>query len=87
VAAAATALRPGGVFAFTVEHAVDASFTPTYAIQLHGRFAHSIDYVERLLAAAGLEPVIERAELRKESGLPVAGLVVRATRPRNPAEN
>jgi len=43
--------------------------------------------VERLLATAGLEPVIERAELRKESGLPVAGLVVRATRPRNPAEN
>ena len=87
VAAAATALRPGGVFAFTVEHAVDAASTPTYAIQLHGRFAHCIDYVERLLATAGLEPAIERAELRKESGLPVAGLVVRATRPRNRAEN
>jgi predicted TPR repeat methyltransferase len=87
VAAAATALRPGGVFSFTVEQAVDAASTPTYAIQLHGRFAHSVDYLERLLAAAGLEPVIERAELRKESGLPVAGLVIRATRRRDPAEN
>jgi predicted TPR repeat methyltransferase len=87
VTAAATALRPGGVFAFTVEHAVDAGSTPTYAIQLHGRFSHSIDYVERLLATAGLERVIERAELRKESGLPVAGLVVRATRPRDHGEN
>ena len=84
IAAAATALRPGGVFAFTVEHAVDAASTPTHAIQLHGRYAHCIDYVGRLLATAGLETVIERAELRKESGLPVAGLVVRATRRRDP---
>jgi predicted TPR repeat methyltransferase len=87
VGAAATALRPGGVFVFTVEHAVDAASTSTYAIQPHGRYAHCVDYVERLLTAAGLEPVIERAELRKESGLPVAGLVVRATRRRDPAEN
>jgi predicted TPR repeat methyltransferase len=84
IAAAATALRPGGVFAFTVEHAVDAASTPTHAIQLHGRYAHCLDYVGRLLATAGLETVIERAELRKESGLPVAGLVVRATRRRDP---
>jgi predicted TPR repeat methyltransferase len=87
VAAAARALRPGGVLLFTVEHAVDAASTPTYAIQPHGRYAHGIDYVKRLLAAAGLEPVIERAELRKEAGLPVAGLVVRATRRRDHAEN
>lgn len=82
VAAAATALRAGGVFAFTVEHAVDPESTTTYAIQPHGRYMHCVDYVERLLGEAGLHTVIEQAELRKESGLPVAGLVVRATRPR-----
>jgi predicted TPR repeat methyltransferase len=87
VAAAATALRPGGVFVFTVEHAVDSASTPTYAIQPHGRYTHSLDYVQRLLAAAGLESAFDRAELRKESGLPVAGLVVRATRRRDPPDN
>jgi predicted TPR repeat methyltransferase len=87
VGAAATALRPGGVFLFTVEHAVGASSTSTYTIQLHGRYDHCVDYVERLLVTAGLEPIIERAELRKESGLPVAGLVVRATRPRDHVES
>jgi predicted TPR repeat methyltransferase len=81
VAAAAMALRTGGVFAFTVEHAVDPASTTTFAIQPHGRYTHGRDYVERLLAEAGLQPVIEPAELRKESGLPVAGLVVRALRP------
>jgi predicted TPR repeat methyltransferase len=80
VAAAATALRTGGVFVFTVEHAMDPQSTTTYTIQPHGRYAHSADYVERLLGTFGLKSMIVQAELRKESGLPVAGLVVRATR-------
>jgi hypothetical protein len=37
--------------------------------------------VRRVLIEAGLEPHIERGELRLESGLPVAGLVVRAAKP------
>jgi predicted TPR repeat methyltransferase len=81
VDAAAKALRAGGVFVFTVEDAVDPAATTTFAIQPHGRYMHGREYVERLLAGAGLEPVIERAELRKESELPVAGLVVRAVHP------
>lgn len=78
-AAAAAALRPGGVVIFTVEEAVDEAGAP-YALQPHGRYNHRFDYVERLLAGHGLEPAIGRADLRNESGLPVAGLVVRATK-------
>jgi hypothetical protein len=36
--------------------------------------------VERLLAAVRLLPEIARAELRMESGAPVAGLVIRAAK-------
>jgi predicted TPR repeat methyltransferase len=79
-AAAVAALRPGGVFIFTVEEALDAASTPTYDLQPHGRYTHAPSYVERLLVRGGLDPAIGRAELRKESGLPVAGLVIRATK-------
>lgn len=81
VGAAADALRPAGMFIFTLEEAVDAGATSSYCIQPHGRYNHRVDYVARLLVAAGLRPAIERAELRKESGLTVPGLVVRATKP------
>ena len=38
-------------------------------------------YLERVLADADLRPEIVPAELRLEAGDPVAGLVVRATKP------
>jgi predicted TPR repeat methyltransferase len=81
VTAAAAALRPGGVFIFTVEEATEPGQAGSYALQPHGRFTHRADYVERLLAGAGLRPAIGRGELRLESALPVAGLVVRAVKP------
>ena len=77
VAAAAGALRKGGVMVFTVEHAV-ADSVQDYHLELHGRYTHAQPYVERLLTAAGLTPEIAHAELRMESGTPVGGLVVRA---------
>jgi predicted TPR repeat methyltransferase len=79
LAAAAQTLRPGGVLIFTVEHAVDDA-TLDYHLELHGRYSHSHAYVERLLTGVGLVSEIKHAELRMESGAPVAGLVIRATK-------
>jgi predicted TPR repeat methyltransferase len=80
-AAAAAALRPGGVFVFTVEEAPSGDEPLGYGIQHHGRYVHSQAYVGEVLRSAGLEGVVFRAELRMESGVPVAGLAVRATKP------
>jgi predicted TPR repeat methyltransferase len=79
-AAVCRALRPGGFFIFTVEHGTGDT-APDHRLQTHGRYAHSRPYVERVLAANGLSVVIGEAELRLESGVPVAGLVVRAQKP------
>ena len=79
VAAAAAALRPGGRLIFTVEEWIGGE-AGDFRISPHGRFEHTCAYVERTLAGAGLDPRIERAELRMEGGAPVAGLVVRATK-------
>jgi predicted TPR repeat methyltransferase len=67
------------VLIFTLEHA-RGDTTRDYRLELHGRYSHSREYVERLLTGAGLVPEIAPAELRMESGVPVAGLVIRATK-------
>jgi predicted TPR repeat methyltransferase len=78
VAASANALRPGGRLIFTVEE-----FDGTgYAISPHGRYSHGREYVERVLANSSLQSHIIPAELRLEAGDPVAGLVVRGTKPK-----
>jgi predicted TPR repeat methyltransferase len=78
LAAAAGALRPRGLLVFTLEDAVDGEADVDYRLEVHGRYSHARRYVERLLAAAKLQSEIAEAELRMESGVPVAGLVVRA---------
>lgn len=80
--AVAGALRPGGLSVFTLEEAADTPAAEPYRLEPNGRYVHRADYVERLLAERGLDAVIQRADLRREAGLPVAGLVVRAARPR-----
>jgi predicted TPR repeat methyltransferase len=74
--AASEALRPGGIFVFTVEeHAGDG-----FWLSPNGRYRHSPAYVARVLAAAGFESEIAPAELRLEAGEPVSGLAVSGRR-------
>jgi predicted TPR repeat methyltransferase len=80
LAAAAGALRPNGLFIFTLEHAAGGEADVDYRLELHGRYSHTRAYVEQLLARSGLQPKIAQAELRMEAGAPVAGLVIRATK-------
>jgi predicted TPR repeat methyltransferase len=80
VAAAASALRPGGRFVFTVEELIGDGADAGHSIGLHGRYRHTRQYVERVLADVHLRPEIVPAELRLEAGDPVAGLVVRAAK-------
>ncbi|HEY7208417.1 MAG TPA: tetratricopeptide repeat protein [Gaiellaceae bacterium] len=80
-AAAANALRPGGVLVFTVEELSDAARGDGYVLSPNGRYRHAQEYLARVLAGAGLQPEIAPAELRLEAGEPVAGLVVAALRP------
>jgi predicted TPR repeat methyltransferase len=77
-AAAAGALRPGGLFVFTLEHAAEEGIA--HRLEIHGRYSHGRAYIERLLASAGLQPKMVEAELRMEAGAPVRGLVVRAAK-------
>ena len=79
--AAAAALRPNGLLVFTLEHAVACSTGFEHRLELHGRYSHGRPYVERLLDTLQLRSRIAEAELRMESGKPVAGLVVRAKKP------
>jgi len=81
VAAAARALRPGGRLIFTVEELKDAGYDAGYSLSLHGRYCHTRQYLERVLSGETLQVEMVPAELRLEAGDPVAGLVVRATKP------
>ena len=80
VSAAAGALRSTGLLIFTLERAAGAAEGVDHRLEFHGRYAHARAYVERVLAASGLRAHILEADLRMESGMPVAGLVVRAAK-------
>ena len=81
IAAVAGALRPNGLFVFTLEHAPGNGTGADYRLELHGRYCHARAYVEQALTSAGLQPTIMQAELRMEAGAPVPGLVIRAAKP------
>jgi predicted TPR repeat methyltransferase len=81
IAAVAGALRPNGLFVFTLEHAPGNGTGADYRLELHGRYCHARAYVEQVLTSAGLQPTIMQAELRMEAGAPVPGLVIRAAKP------
>jgi predicted TPR repeat methyltransferase len=71
-------LAAGGIAAFSVEKGAGADF----AVQPSLRFAHSPDYVERVVRNAGLDLVsIEETVLRKDRGADVEGLLAIARKP------
>jgi predicted TPR repeat methyltransferase len=81
MAAAARALRPGGLLVFTVERSEEEEAPEGFRLNPHGRYSHSERYILAALEAAGLTPEqIARADLRIEKKLPVGGLVVSASR-------
>ena len=81
VGAAAAALRPGGMLAFTVERIVAPATGDTHRIESNGRYRHASPYVETCLAGAGLiVAALDEAVLRVEAGRDVPGLVVVARR-------
>lgn len=82
VTVCANAVRPGGGLIFTVEEFIGGEADAGYALSPNGRYRHSREYVERVLASASLQSEIVQAELRLEAGDPVPGLVVRGERPR-----
>jgi predicted TPR repeat methyltransferase len=89
ISAAAAALRPGGVLAFTVE-ALDTEQgdgpdgrSADWSLALTGRYAHAPRYVADAMTAFD-DVAIERCELRTEAGRPVAGLLVVGRTPRTP---
>lgn len=73
-AAVRDALRPGGLFAFSVEDAGDAD---GFVLQRTRRYAHGRAYVERLAGAAGLRSLSrQECVIRKDSDVGIRGLVV-----------
>ena len=78
--AAATALRPGGWLAFTVEQAEDEATPAGFRLNRSGRYSHTANYMQRTLAATGLlAPCrITNIILRQEENTPVNGYAVLA---------
>ena len=74
--AAKQALAVGGHLVFTLEKSdVDSDFK----LNIHGRYSHRQDYVERLIIHSGLQIcALENDRLRNEAGQPVRGIVLTA---------
>lgn len=69
--ACASALRPGGMFAFSVEAADD---TDTFVLRGTGRYAHAGAYIRALAAASGFSEIDHHdVVVRKEKGQDVNG--------------
>lgn len=78
--AAHGALVPGGHFIFSVEAASGAD-AADFIIGTSGRYAHARGYLESTLRRAGFAGQhVAEEDLRMESGTPVRGYVVTATR-------
>jgi len=79
-AAAQRALRPGGLFVFTVE-ALNDGDAAGYRLRPNGRYAHAQAYLKAVLGAAGLQRrQVTGVALRDEGGQAVGGWLVVASR-------
>ena len=77
VAKVASSLRPGGVFAFSVEHHAGPE---DFVLRPSRRYAHSERYVRRLLARSRFAIAsMDKADIRMDRGEPIEGLIVVAT--------
>ena len=89
--AAAAALRPAGRLAFTVEQATTETAPDGFRLNRSGRYSHTADYVQQMLAGAGLSlATLTPVRLRMEHDQPVIGWLALAQRPalaisRNPS--
>ena len=82
VAAAAAALRDGGLFVASLEESAEPS-PVGYRLEPSGRYSHAASWVRGVLRASGFEATFERTVLRREGINDVAGLlfVARRTEP------
>ena len=79
---AAKALKPGGLFAFSVERMGEDEPEKAYKLQTHGRYTHDPSYIRKTANEAGLEVVsINEDVLRMELKKPVDGLIITLKRP------
>ncbi len=76
------ALRPGGWLAFTAEQTTASAAPDGYCLNQSGRYSHTAEYLERVLAGAGLE-LRTRADatLRQDGDQAVVGQVALARKP------
>ena len=71
--AVAAALRPGGLFVFSIEH-FDG---PGFFLHNGERFSHSIQYIRDQTSAAGLsEAAAERVEIRRHADKKIPGWII-----------
>lgn len=83
-AGVAGALKPGGIFIFTVEldDRAPGKNDRNYRINPQGRYAHTQGYLLNMAQLVRLEPKsVSHAVLRQEMGRPVKGLVVTLCKP------
>ena len=65
-AACSAALRPGGMFAFSVESATESE---AFVLTGAGRYAHSIAYIQQLATDSGFSELAQRSVVvRKDKG-------------------
>jgi len=83
IRSASSFLTDGGILAFSVERLEDESFD-AYQLFPSGRYAHSQRYIKECLNRHGLQLIEQtKADIRKQSGNPVKGLLIAAQLPRS----